>query len=193
MLGFNSAEFELKEKGFARGRVINESETHYVIQADWTGKSIEEIPKDAIVSQSPSTISDMPPALVNSMQRSEILDMLYFLSEIPAKIEDENSFDILESNTYNQFGDSALVELINYSQTGEMYFRKDNDDFEMYKGPFYVKETTNITAYKMLDNEESEQKSRLIHFYEPEVNGIHYKVYDDIDERFSIKGKRCKF
>ncbi len=180
---FQSTEFDLKDNGFARGRIMNESETHYVIQLDWTGNAIEEIPKESITKTTPSALSDMPPGLINSMQKNEILDLLYFITELPGNIDDPMAFDILENKTYAPFGDSVLIEILNYSQQGNLFFQIGHESFQSYQGPFYVYDSEQISAYKLLEDSLSEVKLRTVHFYDPDINGLNYAIYTGVTER----------
>lgn len=180
---FQSTEFDLKDNEFTRGRIMNESETHYVIQLDWTGNTIEEIPKESITNTTPSALSDMPPGLINSMQKNEILDLLYFISELPGNIDDPMTFDILENKTYAAFGDSILIEIMNYSNQGNLFYQIDHEPFQSYQGPFYVYDSKYITAYKQLEDSLTEIKSRMVHFYDPDKNGLNYAVYTGVTKR----------
>ena len=188
---FQATTFELSNGESAVGRIMHESDTHYVIQLDWTGENTEEIPKGMVSNMSPSPVSEMPTGLLNSMGRDEILDLLYVISEIPSKMQDTFAFDIIEDQKYTQMGDSVFVEFVNYNGEGEMIYSLDqgnNKAFQSYEGPFYLSSPSVITAYKLV-GENGNSITRNIHFYEEGVNGLNYKLYTSVDEAFGTRTK----
>lgn len=183
---FQGTDFTLKDGSLVSGRILSETNTHYVISKDWTGENIEEIPKSSLTETSPSHISEMPPGLINTMEKDEILDLLFFISEIPGKKEDLLSFDIFESKARFENGDSSLIEMTNYSDKGGLYYQLGDEEFTPYTGPFWLHQTTRIAAYKILDSQRSDTVRRVIHSYDKDLNGLSYNIFSNVAEPFGL-------
>ncbi len=77
---YASSVFTLKNGQSVVGRLTNEDKTSYSIaQNPFAPDQVRKIPKKEVVSKKYSTVSVMPPALINSLNSSELKDLLAYL------------------------------------------------------------------------------------------------------------------
>ncbi len=77
---YNSTEFSLKSGQTVVGRLINEDDGTYVIsQNPYAPELTRKIPKSEVTGQQMSTVSLMPPGLINRLNADELKDLLAYL------------------------------------------------------------------------------------------------------------------
>jgi putative membrane-bound dehydrogenase-like protein len=78
--------FELEDDVFVSGNIVSEDEEAVTIQTGPTAAQAQKVEKKAIVSRRTSPISIMPVALLNTLDKEQILDLLaYVLADGDAK------------------------------------------------------------------------------------------------------------
>jgi hexosaminidase len=156
-----------------------------------------ELNKDDIVSSKEASVSEMPPGLLNTRSRAEILDLLYFILQVPRKDVDSLEMDILEEKNIFLQGDSSLIEMVNYANRGNIYYTVDGTEpgvtSMLYEGPFYLHESTLVKA-KVIDTEapsdqinEGLEATRSVHSVDTVVNGMRWQYYKNVERAFDIK------
>ncbi|HET8735492.1 MAG TPA: c-type cytochrome, partial [Pricia sp.] len=77
---YNSTEFSLKNGTTVVGRLISEEDGNFIIsQNPYAPEMTRKLPKEDVVDQQMSTISLMPPGLINRLNADEVKDLLTFL------------------------------------------------------------------------------------------------------------------
>ena len=77
---YNSTEFSLKNGQTVVGRLISEDDGNYVIsQNPYAPELTRKIPKDEVTGQQMSSVSIMPPGLINRLNEDEVKDLLAYL------------------------------------------------------------------------------------------------------------------
>lgn len=77
---YNSTEFSLKNGQTVVGRLINEDDGNYIIsQNPYAPELTRKIPKDQVTRQQMSSVSLMPPGLINRLNEEEVKDLLAYL------------------------------------------------------------------------------------------------------------------
>ena len=77
---YNSTEFSLKNGQTVVGRLISEDDGNYVIsQNPYAPELTRKIPKSEVIRQQMSTVSLMPPGLINRLNENEVKDLLAYL------------------------------------------------------------------------------------------------------------------
>ncbi len=77
---YNSTEFSLTNGQTVVGRLISEDDANYVIsQNPYAPELTRKIPKDEVTRQQMSTVSLMPPGLINRLNEDEVKDLLAYL------------------------------------------------------------------------------------------------------------------
>jgi putative heme-binding domain-containing protein len=69
----------LKDGEFIIGQIVAENANAYTIVTDAVTGAREEIPKNKVTSREISPVSLMPPGLLNTLSKEEILDLLAYL------------------------------------------------------------------------------------------------------------------
>ena len=79
---YGATNFKLKDGTVVSGRIMNLTQGLYHVNTDMMQPStITQVPVDELESIEPSPISMMPPGLINTMSKDDILDLLaYFIS-----------------------------------------------------------------------------------------------------------------
>ena len=192
---FQGTDFTLREDGFISGRLVGEEGNSLLVQIGFDPANTERIPKSNVLSEEPAKVSEMPAGLINTMNREEVLDLLYFIIQAAAKGQGEPELDIFEEKSIMETGDSCLVEIINYAGKGEVYYTLDGARPEpsdvLYDGPFYINSGAVIQA-KVFDGvDTSEMKQRVVHMVDREFNGLNWKLFNNVTEPFENppKGK----
>lgn len=187
---FQSTVFEMKDGSTLAGRLMTEDKQRYVIQASYDPASTQEVEKSQVKSQEEAPYSDMPMGLINTMSRAEIMDLLYFIIQVAGKDKDSLDVAIFEDKTIFEMGDSALVEMINFSDRGEVYYTTDGSEptskSTLYESPFFVNSSTLVKA-KVIDGRQSSPlQQRMLHQVDRDKNGLDWKLYLNVPERFQI-------
>ncbi|MDT7830522.1 c-type cytochrome [Pricia sp. S334] len=77
---YNSTEFSLKNGQTVVGRLISEDDGNYIIsQNPYAPELTRKIPKSEVIDQQMSTVSLMPPGLINRLNANEVRDLLAYL------------------------------------------------------------------------------------------------------------------
>jgi putative heme-binding domain-containing protein len=76
---YANEEFTLRGGGFAMGRIVGEKGEAILVRPSLLAPDIQEVKKSEIVSQQPSKISPMPPALISILTKEEVLDLVAYL------------------------------------------------------------------------------------------------------------------
>lgn len=185
---FQATKFNLKNGDFVVGRIVNENAENYVLQMNYEPSSTEELYKNEVASTEPSPISEMPPGLINTMNREEVLDLLYFIIQLAGKNKGEPEAVIHEEKTIFLKGDSTLVELENYSNEGTIHYSIDgtapNENSPKYEVPFYMKNSGLIQAMVIHEEIQSEVQSQTVHEVDTSQNGLNWKLYKNIQEQY---------
>ncbi|MCB0687263.1 MAG: chitobiase/beta-hexosaminidase C-terminal domain-containing protein, partial [Saprospiraceae bacterium] len=194
---FQATEYKLKDGSTKIGRPIEEDRKTVHLQIGYDPNNQIEINKDDIASSKDATVSEMPPGLLNTMSRAEILDLLYFIIQVPGKNVDSLEMDILEDKEVFLQGDSSLVEMVNYADRGNIYYTLDGTEpsltSSVYQGPFYVDHSLQIKA-KVIDQASTSNQAgegplatRSVHAVDTAVNGMHWRYYKNVEEAFNLK------
>ena len=79
---YEQHELKLKDGAMILGQVVTESDTEYgLVQSGFEPLKVTKVAKDKVASKTASTISMMPPALINTMNAEELKDLMaYFVS-----------------------------------------------------------------------------------------------------------------
>ncbi|MEM9886418.1 MAG: PA14 domain-containing protein [Bacteroidota bacterium] len=191
---FQSTVFKMKDGGLLAGRMMTEDKERYVIQASFDPASTQEVPKKRVKSFHEANYSDMPAGLINSMSREEVMDLLYFIIQVASKGEESLEIGVFENKGIFEQGDSSLVEMINFSKRGEIYYTLDGSEpdaaSERYETPFFVTESTVIRAKSIEGIESSEIVTRQLHAVNREENGLEWKLYRDVLKPFQLEDNR---
>jgi putative heme-binding domain-containing protein len=80
---YEQHEFKLKDGGVVMGRIVTEDDSSYgLVQSGFEPLKLKTIQKADVASKTPSKLSMMPPALINSMNAEELKDLIaYFVSQ----------------------------------------------------------------------------------------------------------------
>ncbi len=194
---FQATEYKMKDGSTKIGRTVEEDRKMVTLQIGYEPSNRITLDKSAIASSHPATVSEMPPGLVNTMSRQEIMDLLYFIIQVAGKNTDSLEMDILEDRMLFLQGDSSLVEMVNYAGRGQIYYTLDGTGptttSMVYDGPFYLSESTQLKA-RIIDPEapadlakEGEMIVRSVHALDTAVNGFHWKLYKNVDKPFKIR------
>ncbi|MCB0664705.1 MAG: chitobiase/beta-hexosaminidase C-terminal domain-containing protein [Saprospiraceae bacterium] len=194
---YQGMEYKLKDGTTKIGRPIEEDRKTVHLQIGFDPANQIEIDKDDIESSRDATVSEMPPGLLNTMSRAQILDLLYFIIEVPGKDVDSLEMDILEDKEVFLKGDSTLVEMVNYADRGTIYYTLDGSEPSVnasaYSNPFYLSQSTVIKA-KVIDTNASGDlvreglpAVRSVHAVDTAVNGMYWTYFKDIETAFDIK------
>ena len=191
---FQETDFNLKDGSMVWGRLINETSNSYIVQRGFNPANTKTVLKKDVVSKNPSQTSGMPPALLNTMDRGEILDLLYFIMNVAPKGLDSLEIDIVEDKAIFENGDSSLIEILNYANRGKVYYTTDGSaptsKSRLYESPFFTKNSTFIKAIAIDGKEKSQVKSRSVHMVDASKNGLRYQMYKNISTPFqSYSGK----
>ncbi len=191
---FQSTVFEMKDGSTLAGRLMTEDSDRYVIQASYDPASTQEVEKRQVASQMEAPYSDMPTGLINTMSREEIMDLLYFIIQVAGKDKDTFDVAIFEDKTIFEVGDSALVEMINFSDRGQIYYTIDGSEptaeHQRYQAPFFVKESALIKAKVIDGDESSDTQERMLHAVDRNKNGLDWKLYLNVPERFEVSSSK---
>jgi len=186
---FQATKFTLKSDDFILGRIVNENEENYVLQLGFEPSNTEELFKKEVKSTEPSTISEMPKGLINTMNREEVLDLLYFIIEVAGRNKGESQVAIHEEKSVFLTGDSTLIELVDYSNQANIFYTTDGTDPSKagtkYTVPFYVKNTTLIKAISSFEAVKSEIVQRTVHQVDTATNGLNWQLYKNIEDGFA--------
>lgn len=193
---FQGTEYNMKDGSVMIGRAVEEDRKSVTLQIGYDPSNRIEILKDDIVSSAPASVSEMPAGLVNTMTRQEIMDLLYFILQVAGKNPDSLEMDILEDRMVFLQGDSALVEMVSYAERGNIHYTLDGTEptatSMVYEGPFYLSESTQIKA-RVLDAQagqgnlsEGDVVIRSVHAIDTAVNGMHWKLYKNVEKPFAI-------
>jgi putative heme-binding domain-containing protein len=87
---YANEEFKLKDGGLALGRIVGETPASITIRPSLLASEIQEVKKASIASQQPSKISPMPPGLMSTLSKEDVLDLLAYL--VSAGKEDAPQF-----------------------------------------------------------------------------------------------------
>lgn len=183
---FQATKFTLKNDDFIVGRIANENTDNYVLQLGYEPSNTEELYKSEVIKTEPSDISEMPQGLINTMNREEVLDLLYFIIELAGRNKGESQVTVHEEQSIFLKGDSTLVELVDYSNQGTIYYTSDGSEptanSTQYEVPFYVKESTNIKAIAVHEETKSDLASSTVHAVDTTVNGLNWELYKGVNE-----------
>ncbi|MEM1119483.1 MAG: FN3 associated domain-containing protein [Bacteroidota bacterium] len=183
---FQSTKFTLKNEETVVGRIVSENADNYVLQFGFEPSSTEELYKREISRREPFDVSEMPKGLINSMNREEVLDLLYYIIELAGRNKGESKVTIHEANNVFLQGDSTLVELVDYSNQGIIYYTIDGSEpttnSSQYDAPFYVTKSTQIKAISILEEIKSPVTTRTVHAVDTAVNGLNWQLYQNVDE-----------
>lgn len=183
---FQATKFTLKNDDFIVGRIANENDDNYVLQLGYEPSNTEELYKSEVISTEPSDISEMPQGLINTMNREEVLDLLYFIIELAGRNKGESQVAIHEEKSIFLKGDSTLVELIDYSNQGTIHYTTDGSEptanSTMYEVPFYVNTSRQIKAITVQEETKSEIESRTLHAVDTALNGLNWTLYKGVNE-----------
>ncbi len=185
---FQATKFILKSDDFIVGRVVNENKDNYILQLGYEPSNTEELFKKEVKSSEASDISEMPKGLINTMNREEVLDLLYFIIELAGRNKGESQVAIHEEKSIFLNGDSTLIELVDYSNQGDILYTTDgrdpSTDGTPYTVPFYVNNTTLIKAIAVHEEVKSEEVSRTVHQVDTALNGLNWQLYRSIEDGF---------
>ena len=185
---FQATKFNLKSDDFVVGRIASENAENYVLQLGYEPSNTEELYKKDVIAIESSSISEMPPGLINNMNREEVLDLLYFMIQVASKSKGEAEVAIHEEKTVFLKGDSSLVELIDYSNQADIHYTIDgtipDENSPKYEQPFYVKNSTFIQAVAITKENQSKVQRQVIHAVDTSQNGLNWKLYRNIQEDF---------
>jgi putative heme-binding domain-containing protein len=187
---YGSVLFELKDGTSVAGRLMREDDDRYVVQASYDPSTAQEIPKNEVAKKEEAHFSSMPSGLLNTMDREEIMDLLYFIVQVAKKEPDSLEVAIFENKTLFEQGDSTQIEMINFASRGDVYYTLDGSEptisSKKYTSPFFVHQSLPIKA-KVIDGKQSGQvRTRVVHAYDPDLNGIQWKLYLNIEEPFQV-------
>jgi len=76
---YRSFKFELEDDVFVSGNIVAEDGDSITIQSGALGSPEQKIARKSIVSRTPSRVSIMPVALLNTLDKEQILDLLAFV------------------------------------------------------------------------------------------------------------------
>ncbi len=89
---YGATNFNLKDGKVVSGRIMNMKGNTYWVNTDMmTPSTVTHVPAEKIKSIEPSTVSMMPPGLINTMTEDDVLDLLAYL--ISAGDPDHELFD----------------------------------------------------------------------------------------------------
>ena len=193
---FQATEYKMKDGSINIGRLVEENGKTVKLQIGFDPANTIEFQKSAVASSGPSTVSEMPPGLINTMSRQEIMDLLYFILQVPGKKTDSLEIDVLENRALFLKGDSALVEMVNYAGRGNIHYTLDGTeptaDAPVYDAPFYVGTTTQIKA-KAIDPQATgalvkagKTVVRSVHAIDTALNGLQWRVYKNTNRDFKL-------
>ncbi|MEM1328833.1 MAG: FN3 associated domain-containing protein [Bacteroidota bacterium] len=187
---YGSTLFELKDGTSVAGRLMSEDDDRYVVQASYDPATAQEVPKNEVAKREEAHFSSMPSGLLNSMSREEIMDLLYFIVQVAKKEPDSLEVAIFNNKTLFEQGESAQIEMINFGKRGDIYYTLDGSEpttqSKKYTSPFLLNESTLVKA-KVIDGEQfGTVQTRAVHVYDPNQNGIQWKLYLDIEEPFQL-------
>jgi len=182
---FQSTKFTLKDDEVLHGRIVSENETNYVIQTGADASQTREVFKTDLASKESSQISSMPQGLLNTMNKEEVLDLLYYIVEVARKSKSGITAEIHEDQTLFEKGDSTLIEIIDYSGLGDIYYTLDgsepDDQAIKYTQPFFVNQSSLIKAVSIYEEIMSDVQVRSVHAVDKEQNGLNWKLYRNRD------------
>ncbi len=182
---FQSTQFTLKDGQIIHGRVISENDENLVVQIGGDINQTQEIFKNDISSQETSQISAMPKGLLNTMNKEEVLDLLYYISEVARKSKSGLTAEIHEDQTIFEQGDSTLVEIIDYSGQGDIFYTLDGTEptekSMKYEKPFFLRESSLIKAVSIYEEIQSDVQVRSVHAVNKETNGLKWSLYRNRD------------
>lgn len=120
------------------------------------------------------------------MNREEVLDLLYFIIELAGRNKGESQVAIHEEKSIFLEGDSSLIELVDYSNQGDILYTTDGGDpsteGKPYTVPFYAKNTTLIKAISTHEEVKSEEANRTVHQVDTALNGLNWQLYRSIED-----------
>jgi len=183
---FQATKFTLKNDDFIVGRIANENDDNYVLQLGFEPSNTEELYKSEVLSTASSDISEMPEGLLNTMNREEVLDLLYFIIELAGRNKGDSQVAIHEEKPIFLKGDSTIIELVDYSNQGTIHYTTDGSEptanSTKYEVPFYVNSTTQIRALTIQEETKSEIAKRTVHSVDTSANGLNWTLYKGVDE-----------
>jgi len=187
---FQSTVFEMKDGSTIAGRLMTEDKERFVIQASYDPASTQEVPKEGVKSQSEAEYSDMPIGLVNPMTKEEIMDLLYFITQVASKGEESLEVAVFENKTVFEQGDSSLIEMINFSKRGAIYYTLDGSEpttaSNRYDAPFFRNKGGLIKARVIDGTEMGNIITRQLHAVDRSENGLDWKLYKNVIEPFQL-------
>ena len=78
---YDSKFLNLKNGKVISGRIMQEDKKHYMVSSNpFLPEKIDRIAKKSVASIKSSPVSLMPPALINSLNKEELLDLLAYLT-----------------------------------------------------------------------------------------------------------------
>jgi len=182
---FQSTKFTLQTGDVIHGRIITENDENYVVQTGIDPSQSQEIFKTDIAQTEQSQISSMPSDLINPMNREEVLDLLYYITEVAKRSKMESAVAIHEDQTVFEQGDSSLIELIDYSGEGDIYYTLDgtepNQQSNRYKQPFFVRKSSLIKAVSITNTHISEVQTQVIHAIDKNQNGLNWHLFRNME------------
>ncbi len=173
---YSATEFTLKDGSSKRGRIKKETKNQYVIQYNENPENVDSIPKRSVKSTKMSEISEMPPALLNTMTEEDILDLLYYLGKGGKHITEEASVRIVPERRVAQMGQNVYCEIIGYHPDAQLNFKLDDQDWSPYKSPLLIKENAVIQAMAILPQDTASDKLS-VHFVDTSLHGVQYAYY----------------
>jgi putative heme-binding domain-containing protein len=76
---YRKFKFELEDDIFVSGNIVAEDGDSITIQSGAMGAPEQKLSRKSIVSRTPSQVSIMPVALLNTLDKEQILDLLAFV------------------------------------------------------------------------------------------------------------------
>ncbi len=191
---FQSTIFEMKDGSSIAGRLMTGDNYRYVVQASYEPESAQEVLKSQVKSQKEAEYSDMPAGLINPMSSEEIMDLLYFIVQVAKKNDEALELAIFEEKPIFEMGDSSLIEMIQFGKTGKIYYTLDGSEPSsksiLYESPFFVNKSTLIKASVIDGDQVGKVAIRQVHGVDKAENGLDWKLYRNIIERFKLPSNK---
>ncbi|NJL75793.1 MAG: hypothetical protein HC892_12995 [Saprospiraceae bacterium] len=187
---FPSTLFEMKDGNTVAGRIISEDGERYVVQASYDPATAQDVMKNSIKKRQEADYSSMPIGLVNTMNREEIMDLLYFIIQVAGMDKDSLNMTVFEDKPIFEKGDSSLIEMISFSNRGNIHYTLDGTEPTLksarYQAPFFVKTSASVRA-KLIDGKTSSKTIvRQVHSVNRAEHGLDWKLYRNVSEPFKV-------
>ena len=77
---YANEEFKMKDGAAVIGRIVAETPEAYTVRPSLLAPDMQEVKKANVVSHGPSKVSPMPPGLISTLSKEDVLDLLAYLA-----------------------------------------------------------------------------------------------------------------